>query len=165
MVRWRKAKRNGRPFPKTLMGQFIRASALRLDADTIRPLAAELRRTGEINSPVLIDVLFRIAVRRLFSTDYNIRRIGLFAEEVREAYGDAVNPRFIERLVRREVGQKVEIDDIDHDAAVTAKTLTFMRIHDIVHADGHDTERHLAAVIVEAENELEKERNMKPPGR
>jgi hypothetical protein len=151
---FRKKRRPDHPLPRTLMGRYLRAIALRLDRESKAPLIEELRRVGEINSTDLQLAIFPIAVRAVFFHEDNIATIPEFAVEMEEAFGKDAKARETELLIRAALGQPAAIDDIDPWVAGVIKSLTFMRFADMLASSGQDPENFVNPIIIDAERDL-----------
>jgi hypothetical protein len=103
------------------------------DTDARSNLGAELERTGWIDIDQFLDAVFRESVARYFRPQDPVRAITQLIISAHEAGFDPTLLPLLETeaLIRKSLGEDVEVSDIDEELAASIKTNVFVVVADV----------------------------------
>jgi hypothetical protein len=144
MVRFRRRGQDG--LPRTLLGRSLRATVLRQPDEHAR-VQAELRRTGWVDLEAMCDAAFRAAVRRYFRPEAAARDIPPFVQDVQNNGYLSTFPRLeAEAMIRRCLGEEVDVSGIDIELATSIQVLTFVAVNDARRSSERELDRWICEI-------------------
>jgi hypothetical protein len=111
--------------PVTLIGLLLQASMLRWEEERVSRYL-EVKQAGSKDGNSVTLAAFRMAVNHLFKPETDLREISEFIAGVRDEFGDVISWMEMEALIRNELGENVDIDDVEMSTVMVSATLVLL---------------------------------------
>ena len=129
-----RSRQQSPPKPRTLMGQWLRASVVE-DIETRRRLSRKLNGGADgwnDDEPAVVEAACELAVRQFFGSSYDVRAITKFVSEVRgrvQGTQTPINQLETEAVIRSGLGERdVDISDLKRLSLLNIRTIVFVQI-------------------------------------